>query len=140
MPMGQHDVANKSAVKLYCARCEDLYNPKSSRHAAIDGAYFGTSFHNIFFQVYPHIQPTKSQKRHEPRIYGFRVHSAATLTRWQAKQRDTLKERLHAEGMETGFEDEERKDEMERATREDDGQDEIDDMYEERRGNTIGRR
>lgn len=49
--MGQHDVANTSHVKLYCAKCEDIYNPKSSRHNSIDGAYFGTSFHNILFQV-----------------------------------------------------------------------------------------
>lgn len=49
--MGQHDVANTSNVKLYCPKCEDIYNPKSSRHNSIDGAYFGTSFHNILFQV-----------------------------------------------------------------------------------------
>ena len=29
---------------------EDLYNPKSGRHSAIDGAYFGTSFPAMFFQ------------------------------------------------------------------------------------------
>jgi len=51
LPMGQHDVPGCSNVKLYCAKCEDIYNPKSSRHNSIDGAYFGTSFHNILFQV-----------------------------------------------------------------------------------------
>lgn len=51
LPMGQHDIPNTSHVKLYCAKCEDIYNPKSSRHNSIDGAYFGTSFHNILFQV-----------------------------------------------------------------------------------------
>ena len=38
LPMGLSDIPNLKAVKLYCARCEDIYNPKSSRHATIDGA------------------------------------------------------------------------------------------------------
>ncbi|KAF2842464.1 casein kinase II subunit beta, partial [Patellaria atrata CBS 101060] len=106
LPMGQHDIPNMSPVKLYCARCEDLYNPKSSRHAAIDGAYFGSSFHNVLFQVYPNLIPTKSQRRYEPRVFGFRVHAAAALTRWQAEKREEMKERIREAGVETGFEEE----------------------------------
>ena len=120
LPMGQSDVPNTSPVKLYCARCEDLYNPKSSRHAIIDGAYFGTSFHNILFQVYPAMLPPKSQKRYEPRVFGFKVHASAALARWQADQREQMKERLRQARVETGFEaededleDEEEEDEME---------------------------
>ena len=104
--MGQSDVANTSPVKLYCSRCEDLYNPKSSRHAIIDGAYFGTSFHNILFQVYPAMLPPKSQRRYEPRVFGFKVHAAAALSRWQGDQRDSMKERLKGLKIETGFEEE----------------------------------
>jgi casein kinase II subunit beta len=104
--MGQSDVANSHPVKLYCARCEDIYNPKSSRHAIIDGAYFGTSFHNILFQVYPAMLPPKSQRRFEPRVFGFKVHAAAALGRWQSEQRDSMKDRLRAVKLETGFEDE----------------------------------
>lgn len=104
--MGQSDVANTSPVKLYCARCEDLYNPKSSRHAVIDGAYFGTSFHNILFQVYPAMLPPKSQRRYEPRVFGFKVHAAAALSRWQGDQRDSIKDRLRTLKIETGFEEE----------------------------------
>jgi hypothetical protein len=96
LPMGQHDVPNVSNVKLYCARCEDIYNPKSSRHNSIDGAYIGTSFHNILFQVYPALAPTKTQRRYEPRIYGFRVHASASLMRWQEERREEMKERLKA--------------------------------------------
>lgn len=134
LPMGQHDVANTSPVKLYCARCEDLYNPKSNRHASIDGAYFGTSFHGILFQVYPQLIPPKTQKRHEPKIYGFRVHAAAALARWQEDQREKLKERLGANGIESGFE---REDEEEMEDGESQGDDVanegIDDMFEGRR-------
>jgi casein kinase II subunit beta len=122
LPMGQADMANSSPVKLYCGRCEDLYNPKSSRHAVIDGAYFGSSFHNILFQVYPAMLPPKSARRFEPRVFGFKVHSAAALSRWQSEQRETMKDRLRAVNMETGFEDDE--DDM------DDDEDE-DDMVEE---------
>jgi len=105
LPMGMSDNPNVKAVKLYCAKCEDLYNPKSSRHAAIDGAYFGTSFQNILFQVYPALIPKKSQKRYEPRIYGFRVHAAAALMRWQEVRKAEMKDRLRRLRMENGFED-----------------------------------
>lgn len=94
LPMGQSDLPNMSTVKLYCPKCEDIYNPKSSRHASIDGAYFGTSFHSILFQVYPALNPEKSLRRYEPRIYGFKVHAAAALARWQDDRRDDLHWRL----------------------------------------------
>ncbi|KAF2145339.1 uncharacterized protein K452DRAFT_221432 [Aplosporella prunicola CBS 121167] len=113
LPMGQSDIPNTSPVKLYCARCEDLYNPKSSRHASIDGAYFGTSFHNILFQVYPAMLPTKVQRRYEPRVFGFRVHSAAALMRWQNERREEMKDRLRRARIEVGFEDEDDDGELE---------------------------
>jgi casein kinase II subunit beta len=105
--MGQSDNAGQKAVKLYCARCEDLYNPKSSRHAQIDGAYFGTSFHNIIFQVYPALIPTKSYDRYIPRIYGFKVHAPAALIRWQNGERDEMRRRLRKLEIDSGFKDDE---------------------------------
>jgi casein kinase II subunit beta len=105
--MGQHDTPSISAVKLYCAKCEDLYNPKSTRHASIDGAYFGTSFHNILFQVYPAMQPVKSLRRYEPKVFGFRVHSAAALMRWQDEKRAEMSGELRKAGVETAFLEEE---------------------------------
>jgi hypothetical protein len=101
LPMGQHDTPHLSSVKLYCSRCEDLYNPKSSRHAAIDGAYFGTSFHNVLFQQFPQYMPSKSAKRHEPRVFGFKVHASAVLSRWQDGKRSEMLERLKNGGVET---------------------------------------
>ncbi|KAI1057729.1 hypothetical protein LB506_000093 [Fusarium annulatum] len=106
LPMGLSDVPNMKPVKLYCARCEDIYNPKSSRHAAIDGAYFGTSFHNILFQVYPALIPTKSVERYVPRVYGFKVHASAALIRWQSAKRDEMRRRLRKLEIDTGFRDE----------------------------------
>ncbi|KAI6902521.1 Casein kinase II subunit [Hortaea werneckii] len=132
LPMGQHDQPGMSNVKLYCAKCEDLYNPKSSRHNSIDGAYFGSSFHNILFQVYPGLMPQKTQRRYEPRIYGFRVHASAALMRWQEERREEMKDRLRSRGLETGFEDEDEDDddlesEEDEARAQEDG---IDDMFE----------
>jgi casein kinase II subunit beta len=101
--MGLSDVPNVKPVKLYCARCEDIYNPKSSRHASIDGAYFGTSFHNIIFQVYPALIPPKSVERYVPRVYGFKVHAAAALVRWQGGRREDMRRRLRRLQVDTGF-------------------------------------
>ncbi len=130
LPMGQSDVVRLSPVRLYCARCEDLYNPKSHRHSQIDGAYFGTSFHNIVFQVYPNLLPPKSQKRYEPRIFGFRTHASAALIRWQHEQKDAIKGRIVAAGAETGFEGEDEDNAIEEDEEGDEGEDGIDDMFE----------
>ncbi|KAJ9606602.1 casein kinase 2 regulatory subunit [Cladophialophora chaetospira] len=94
LPFGPSDNPGLKTVKLYCAKCEDIYNPKSSRHASIDGAYFGSSFHNILFQVYPALVPVKSRKRYEPKIFGFKVHAAATVARWQDTLRRVQRARL----------------------------------------------
>lgn len=101
--MGLADTAGVKPVKLYCAKCEDIYNPKSSRHACIDGAYFGTSFHNILFQVHPSLVPEKTIARYEPRVFGFRLHAGAALARWQDRNRDTLKSRLRQVGIDSPF-------------------------------------
>jgi casein kinase II subunit beta len=99
------DLPNVQTVKLYCAKCEDLYNPKSSRHATIDGAYFGTSFQNILFQVYPALVPDKSVARYEPRVFGFKVHAAAALQRWQENRREEMLGKLKVAGIEQPFAD-----------------------------------
>lgn len=132
LPMGLHDVPNTSHVKLYCAKCEDIYNPKSSRHNSIDGAYFGSSFHNILFQVYPAMLPQKSQHRYQPRLYGFKVHASAALMRWQEDKREEMKERLRSRNLETGFSEEEDELADEASDDEEDAnsQEGIDDMFE----------
>ncbi|EAW07837.1 casein kinase II subunit beta [Aspergillus clavatus NRRL 1] len=103
LPMGLHDIANMSTVRLYCPKCEDIYNPKSSRHSSIDGAYFGSSFHSIFFQVFTNLVPPKSIRRYEPRIYGFRVHASAALARWQDRYREQMRDRLNEAGVEVKY-------------------------------------
>ncbi|KAL9004673.1 MAG: hypothetical protein Q9188_002508 [Gyalolechia gomerana] len=99
LPTGMSDLAGCASVKLYCSKCEDLYNPKSSRHANIDGAYFGTSFTNILFQVYPALVPEKTKERYSPKVFGFKVHASAALERWQDERRVEMCRRLRALGV-----------------------------------------
>ncbi|KAL8921041.1 MAG: hypothetical protein Q9208_005932 [Pyrenodesmia sp. 3 TL-2023] len=106
LPTGLYDTPARGSVKLYCAKCEDVYNPKSSRHASIDGAYFGTSFTNILFQVYPALMPEKSKERYSPKVFGFKVHGTATLERWQEEKRKEMLRRLKALGQGGVFGDE----------------------------------
>ncbi|KDE05985.1 casein kinase 2, beta polypeptide [Microbotryum lychnidis-dioicae p1A1 Lamole] len=119
LPLGLSDVPYQNAVKLYCPRCEDLYSPKSTRHGAIDGAYFGSTFPHMLFMVYPGMIPSKSVpgagaggqgqggpqgglasgaaskvERIRPRIFGFKVHESAKLQRWQERVRDRQIARL----------------------------------------------
>ncbi|KAL9128025.1 MAG: hypothetical protein Q9217_003219 [Psora testacea] len=113
LPTGMSDIPQVQSVKLYCGKCEDLYNPKSSRHANIDGAYFGTSFQNILYQVYPALLPEKSIERYQPRVFGFKVHAAAALERWQTRMREEMQDRLKGIGIDKLFKEEnELEDEM----------------------------
>ncbi|GAA96624.1 hypothetical protein E5Q_03294 [Mixia osmundae IAM 14324] len=122
LPVGLSDVPYQKAVKLYCPRCEDIYSPKSSRHGAIDGAYFGSTFPHMLFMVLPHLVPSKTvspgmtpgqgpaiqqtagqtgganaslkAERYKPRVFGFRVYEIARLHRWQQAIRDKQIDRL----------------------------------------------
>ncbi len=94
LPIGLDDQAGRAPVKLYCANCEDLYNPKSSRHAYIDGAFFGTSFPGMFFQTFPNLVPVHNTEVCCPKIYGFELHEASKLNRWRELQRKKLEQKL----------------------------------------------
>ena len=77
--------------------------------------------------------PSKTQRRYEPRIYGFRVHASAALMRWQEERRESLKERLRGRGVETGFEEEDEGEVGVESLVDEDGEGEedgIDDMFE----------
>jgi len=101
LPVGLSDRTGVSAVKLYCPNCEDLYNPKSSRHSLIDGAFFGTSFPGMFFQAYPHLVPQHPVERYVPKVFGFHLHDYAKIARWQELQRIKLEKKLIAQDIKT---------------------------------------
>ena len=75
--------------------------------------------------------PPKSQKHHEPKLYGFRVHAAAALARWQEEQLQEMKVRLAQEGIESGFEREDEEEMADGESQDEDAANEgIDDMFE----------
>lgn len=100
LPIGLSDTPRVESVKLYCPNCEDIYNPKSTRHATIDGAFFGTSFPAMFLQTYSEIVPHHNTDIFTPKIFGFQVHDLAKLTRWRELQKIKLIEELDKRGIE----------------------------------------
>ncbi|KAI9141594.1 casein kinase II, regulatory subunit [Paraphysoderma sedebokerense] len=97
LPVGLVDTPNLKPVKLYCPLCEDVYNPKSVRHASLDGAYFTSSFPHMLFQVYPQLVPDKTTlERYVPRIFGFKLHEVSKVHRLQDQVRTELQRRTRA--------------------------------------------
>ena len=70
VPIAMSEDLSISRVKIFCPRCEEVYVPRI-RFVDIDGAYFGCSFPNIFFQTFPELLPTDKQNKYIPKIYGF---------------------------------------------------------------------
>lgn len=100
LPIGLNDQPRISNVKLYCVKCEDLFNPKSGRHSVVDGAYFGTSFPAMFFQTFPQAIPIHSKETYVPKVFGFKLHEYSKLSRWRELQRLKLEKRLTKNGIE----------------------------------------
>ena len=58
--MGIADSASDSgenALKLYCARCGEIYDHNIPGGNYIDGAFFGTTFPHLFFQTFRELKP-----------------------------------------------------------------------------------
>ncbi|KAE8708347.1 Casein kinase II subunit beta [Hibiscus syriacus] len=60
LPVGQSDIPRSSTVKIYC------YDT--------DGAYYGTTFPNLFLMTYQHLKPQKASQSYVPRVFGFKIH------------------------------------------------------------------
>ena len=74
LPVGQSDLPRMHTTKIFCCRCEDIYYPRSSRQANVDGAYFGTTFCHLFLQSYWELQPQPVTTVYVPRVFGFKLH------------------------------------------------------------------
>ncbi|XP_073142265.1 casein kinase II subunit beta-1-like [Henckelia pumila] len=74
LPVGQSDIPRSSTVKVYCPKCEDIYYPRSKYQGDIDGAYFGTTFPNLFLMTYGHLKPQKPSQSYIPRVFGYKIH------------------------------------------------------------------
>merc|ERR1712007_268573 len=65
-------------VKIFCPKCEQVYSPKS-KYKELDGAYFGTSFPQIFLQSYPSLVALDPPRPFVPRVFGFKLHKQKSL-------------------------------------------------------------
>ena len=74
LPVGRSDLPRNYTVNVYCPSCQDIFHPKSSRAASIDGAYFGTTFAHLFLLNRPNVIPTQPATAYTPRIYGFKIN------------------------------------------------------------------
>ncbi len=72
VPVAMSEDLSISRVKVYCPKCEDVYVPRN-RFVDIDGAYFGKSFPNVFFQTFPDLLPKDKMVRYTPKIFGFKI-------------------------------------------------------------------
>lgn len=80
LPIGLKEAPRLDTVKVFCPRCQDVYEPRKVYHATIDGAYFGPTFPHLLLQTYPELMPEPAVHSYVPRIYGFKIHrSAATF-------------------------------------------------------------
>ena len=52
---GENSRIGQSAVKIFCPRCKQIYNPK--HYYDLDGAYFGPSFPAAFLMQFPNLCP-----------------------------------------------------------------------------------
>jgi len=74
LPVGRSDVPRNYTVHIYCPMCRDIFTPRSSRSASIDGAYFGTTFPHLFLMTFPELIPQQNAQGYVPRVFGFRIH------------------------------------------------------------------
>ena len=77
LPIGLSDELGVSTVKVFCPSCNDIYAPKLLKHCYIDGAYFGTSFPQMLFMMFPECRPLPNTERYVPRLFGFKIHPSA---------------------------------------------------------------
>lgn len=90
LPVGITDQPGSKCVKLYCPKCEDVYNPSAKKHLTIDGAYFTTTLPHLLLLMFPDVIPAKSTERYTPSIFGFKIQSIAQ----EHKEQDDVRRQI----------------------------------------------
>ena len=115
LPAGLSDQQRTYPVNIFCPRCQNLYYPRSTKQAGLDGAYFGTTFAHMFLLSFPELIPRKKRREitYIPRIYGFKINKDSVY--------HTIRQELEEEDDEE--EDEEEDDDEETGSGEHEGKD-----------------
>jgi len=95
LPVGIADSASDSgenALKLYCARCGEIYDHNIPGGNYIDGAFFGTTFPHLFFQTFRELKPVPISMKYVPRVFGFKVHKVECERLEQQQQEEQPEE------------------------------------------------
>ncbi|CAK0807703.1 unnamed protein product [Prorocentrum cordatum] len=78
LPIGTSEDVRVSQVKMFCPLCEQVYSPMS-KFKELDGAYFGTSFPQVFLQTYASLVPLEPPRSFVARVHGFKMHRQKSL-------------------------------------------------------------
>lgn len=78
LPIGTSEDVRVSQVKMFCPLCEQVYSPMS-KFKELDGAYFGTSFPQVFLQSYASLVPLEPPRSFVARVHGFKMHRQKSL-------------------------------------------------------------
>jgi len=77
LPIGISDKLAKDYVKVYCPKCNDIYDTDRSK---VDGAYFGRTFPHFLLICRPDLLPRTamySDSKLVPTVFGFRIHKSS---------------------------------------------------------------
>lgn len=74
LPVGLSDITREFSVEVFCPRCHETYHPRSSKHANLDGAYFGTTFCHLFLLTHNELIVPQPTEKYTPRVFGFRIN------------------------------------------------------------------
>jgi hypothetical protein len=69
--------------------------------AALDGAYFGTTFSHLFLLTHPDLIPSRPEQSYVPRIYGFRISKESAYYQ-QQEERDARNKARKPKAIERG--------------------------------------
>ena len=77
--------SSENPLKLYCAKCQELYDHNVPGGNYIDGAFFGTTFPHLFLQTFRELRPPPPTHQYVPRVFGFKVHKPGAVEPEQAR-------------------------------------------------------
>ena len=81
LPWGESDQLGTCATCVYCPKCHGLFQPDYQRHGKLDGAFFGPNFAPILAMCYPKVVTEGGREKHQPKLFGFKVHASSPMRR-----------------------------------------------------------